>query len=303
MENDNSLAPICLFVYSRLNETMLTVESLKRTVLASESQLFIFSDGCKSEMNAADVKEVRDYIHSINGFSNVTIYETNYNKGLADSIISGVTKIVEEYGKIIVLEDDLILSTNFLSYMNQALAFYETKKKVLSISGFSFEFEYPEGYKYDVAFSIRAASWGWATWRDRWAEIDWDVKDYFLFRRNVRKRLSFNHGGSDLSHMLKRQMNGELDSWAIRFVYHQYKHNYLDVFPIKSKVLNIGFDEEATHTKFRCRRFDTTLDMTDQQEFIFSEGVQIDKSIIKQFYKHHSYRSRLKDKMMKILHG
>ncbi len=303
MKTDNSLAPICLFVYSRLNETRLTVESLQRNILAADSELFIFADGSKNQDNIYDIRSVREYIHSITGFANITIYESNYNKGLANSIISGVSEIIERYGKVIVLEDDLILATNFLSFMNQALDFYETKRKILSVSGFSFEFMYPEGYKYDVAFSIRAASWGWATWKDRWTEIDWEIKDYVLFRRNLRRRIAFNSGGSDLSHLLDRQMKGDIDSWAIRFVYHQHKYRYLDVFPIKSKVLNIGFDNEATHTKARCDRFETSLDMTDQYEFSFLTDVFVDKNIIKQFYKHHSIRSRLRDKMMNILYG
>jgi len=158
MKTNNSLAPICLFVYSRLEETIMTVESLQRNTLASESQLFVFSDGGKDEKNIDDVRAVRKYIHTITGFANKTIFESEINKGLANSIISGVTKIVEMYGKVIVLEDDLILATNFLSYMNQALDFYQEKKRILSISGFSFEFNYPLGYKYDVALSIRATS-------------------------------------------------------------------------------------------------------------------------------------------------
>ena len=300
MKTNNSLAPICLFVYSRLEETIMAVESLQRNTLASESQLFIFSDGGKDEKNIDDVRAVRKYIHTITGFANKTIFESEVNKGLANSIISGVTKIVGMYGKVIVLEDDLILATNFLSYMNQALDFYEEKKRILSISGFSFEFKYPLGYKYDVALSIRAASWGWATWQDRWAQVDWDLKDYPSFRWSLKKNLMFNRGGSDLSHMLSRVVKGKLDSWATRFVYHQYKHNYFDVFPVKSKVLNNGFDNKATHTKVRCERFDTHLDMSNQCTFTFLEDMRVDKNIIKQFYKHHSFRSRLKDKITNI---
>jgi len=301
MKNIYTLAPICLFVYCRLKETIQTVETLKLNCLSTESELFIFSEGAKNEADRDKVNAVREYIHTINGFENVTIYESDVNKGLANSIILGVTQIVNKYNKVIVLEDDLLLSTNFLSFMNQALNFYEEKKNIFSISGYSFDLKYPENYKYDVAFSIRASSWGWAIWKDRWVEIDWKLKNYSSFRWNILDKFFFNSGGSDLTHMLHRQMKGKIDSWAIRFTYHQYKHNYLDVFPTKSKVLNNGFNLESTHTKFKSHRFDTHLDFSEQCTFYFLENISIDKSIQKQFYKHYSYTGRLKDKLTKLL--
>lgn len=298
--NSVKLAPICLFVYCRLKETIQTVESLQQNFLSTESELFIFSEGAKDEEDREKVHAVREYIHTIKGFVNVTIYESEVNKGLANSIISGVTKIINIYDKVIVLEDDLLLSTNFLCFMNQALTFYEEKKRVFSISGYSFQFQYPDNYKYDVAFSIRASSWGWAIWRDRWVQIDWEVKDYSSFRWNLIDKIMFNRGGSDISHSLSLYVKGKIDSWAIRFTYHQYKHNYLDVFPTKSKVINNGFSSESTHTKFKSHRFDTLLDFSEQCSFAFLENINVDKSIKKQFYKHYSYSARLKDKFLKI---
>lgn len=301
MENNSSLAPICLFVYSRLTETKRTVESLQKNKLAADSHLFIFSDGAKNMNDNERVLNVREYIYTINGFANVTIYESKVNMGLANSIISGVSKIVNDYEKVIVLEDDLILATNFLCFMNQALTFYEGKKKVFSVSGFSFQFQYSDKYQYDVTFSMRASSWGWAIWKDRWEVIDWELKDYSAFRQNLMKRFMFNRGGSDLSRMLHRQVEGKIDSWAIRFVYHQYKHNYLDVFPIKSKVINNGFTSESTHTKHRRDRFDTVLDVSEQFTFSFLDCIELDKSVAKQFNKHYSYGNRLKDRFLQIL--
>ena len=297
MKENDTLAPICLFVYSRLKETKLTVETLQKNFLASASQLFIFADGALDKDNIEEVQAVREYIHTISGFSNVTIYESDINIGLANSIISGVSKIVNIYNKVIVLEDDLLLSTNFLCFMNQALTFYKEKERILSISGYSFELKYPNNYKYDVAFSIRASSWGWATWKNRWQQIDWELKDYSSFKRNPIKHIMFNLGGSDLSRMLIRQVKGKIDSWSIRFAYHQYKHNYIDVFPIRSKVINNGFNPKATHTKNRSSRFDTRLDISGQHTFSFTEYIEEDKHITKQFTKHYSYYNRLKNKL------
>jgi hypothetical protein len=301
IKDNNKLTPICLFVYSRINETRQTVESLQKNILASESQLFVFSDGAKNESMRDEVKAVRNYIRTISGFESVTIYESEINKGLANSIISGVTQIVNEYGKVIVIEDDLIFSTNFLCFMNEALSFYEDKKEVLNISGYSFDLKYPKDYSSDAAFSLRFASWGWAIWKDRWNQIDWELKDYDSFKWNVFKLLKFSRGGSDLCCMLHRQMHGKIDSWAIRLDYHHFKYNYLDVFPIKSKVMYNGFSMEATHTKMKCSTYDTILDITDQRTFTFPENLKIDKHITKQFYKHYSLSSRFKDKFSQLL--
>lgn len=300
MNNSNTLAPICLFVYSRLVETRQTVESLQRNMLASESHLFIFSDGAKNSKSTGEVNAVRQYIHTITGFASVTVFESDVNKGLANSIIGGVTQIVQEYGKVIVLEDDLLLARNFLCFMNEALDFYENKKQVLNISGYSFTLRYPADYKYDVAFSLRFASWGWAVWKDRWEQIDWELKDYKSFRWNVFEMLKFSRGGSDLCQMLSRQVKGKVDSWAIRFDYHHYKYNYLDVFPVVSKVQYNGFNSEATHTQKKCDTYDTILDDSDQFVFSFSDDIRMNASIRKQFYDHYSFTSRLRDKISQL---
>ncbi|HLP04293.1 MAG TPA: hypothetical protein VK152_02585 [Paludibacter sp.] len=287
MERKDLLAPICLFVYSRLVEAKMTVESLKRNRLAAESQLFVFSDG-PVESNKEEVQAVRDYIHGITGFANVTIYESGVNKGLANSIISGVSMMFKDFSKVIVLEDDLLLSTNFLCFMNEALDFYENKKRVLSVSGYSLMLKYPGNYPYDTAYSLRASSWGWATWNDRWEEIDWDVKSYNSFKFNIFKRLRFNWGGSDMSHMLDKQMNGRVNSWAIRFCYHQYEHNMLDVFPVVSKVANVGFGEAATNTKKGLFSYNTTLDCSNKTHFNMQEDIRLSVPTLLQMKAYHS---------------
>ncbi len=164
-------SPICLFTYNRLSETKETVEALKDNLLASESDLLVFSDGWKNELAKNDVLSVRKFISSINGFKSVKVIESGVNKGLARSIIEGVTQLINEYGSVIVMEDDLITSPNFLSYMNQSLNFYRNNSKVWSVSGFSFPINYPENYGFDNSFGVRASSWGWATWKDRWERL------------------------------------------------------------------------------------------------------------------------------------
>jgi GT2 family glycosyltransferase len=175
-------SPICLFTYNRLDLTKRTVEELQKNYLAPESNLIIFSDGPKTPESSKQVMDLRKYLKTIEGFLSVEIYESPRNKGLADSIISGVSSVVEKYGKAIVLEDDLLTTPNFLSYMNQAMEYYENSKEIISICGYGLKIKKPYYYKEDVYLYGRSFSWGWATWVDRWETIDWEVKDWESFK-------------------------------------------------------------------------------------------------------------------------
>ena len=160
------LAPIVLFVYNRPDHTRQTVEALQKNELAIDSELFIYSDAAKNENAEQKVNEVREYIKSIDGFKKITIIEREKNWGLANSIIDGVTKIVNEYGKIIVLEDDLVTSPYFLKFMNGALEIYKDEEKVYSITGYSFSDDIS---LIDTTYFLSiTSSWSWATWEHKW---------------------------------------------------------------------------------------------------------------------------------------
>ncbi|HEX9511593.1 MAG TPA: glycosyltransferase [Puia sp.] len=296
-------APILLFTYKRLDTLKKTISSLRENKLAAESDLIIFSDQGKSPDDKTIVKEVRDYLRTIDGFKSVTIHESLKNKGLANSIIQGVTNIINTYGKVIVLEDDLLTTPNFLTFMNAALEKYESYKKVFSVSGYSFNLGEPDAGRHpdDVYFVTRGWSWGWATWRDRWTDIDWQMKDYPGFATNFTERRKFAQGGSDLNLMLKRQMEGKLDSWAIRWFYHQYKVNGLTLYPILSKVYNDGFDELATHTRGSNLRYKPLLDQTSAHNFSFPGQVAIDPVYHKRFRSKLSIRARIISKSQNLL--
>jgi glycosyltransferase involved in cell wall biosynthesis len=294
------LSPVCLFTYNRLDETKKTILALNNNYLASVSDLFIFSDGWKDEISKESVQCVRKFLTTIDGFKSVTVIERPENYGLAKSIITGVTDILDKYGRVIVLEDDLITSTNFLSYMNQALSFYRDNNKVWSISGFSFPIQYPKGYEFDNSFGVRASSWGWATWKDRWSEVDWKVSDYEEFMRNKSMQKQFKQGGSDLVRMLSKQMSGTIDSWAIRFTYSQFKHGSYDVLPVQSKVVNIGFNGDATNTQGMETRFGSTLDKSGNTVFVFNEAVSADEHVLRQFRKPLTIKSRVKYKISEV---
>ena len=287
-------APILLFVYKRLDTLRQTVNSLQENSLAAESELFIFSDFGRSEAEKSLVEQVRVYLKTITGFRKVHIFESAINKGLANSIISGVTRIINEYGRVIVLEDDLLLTPNFLSFMNTALDKYENNREVYSISGFMFDIRNKAGYPYDIFFTKRHCSWGWAMWKDRWNEIDWEVTDFSEFNQSVSLKREFDSIGSDLSSSLARQMAGKINSWAIRCNYHQFKKQTYTVYPLRSKVVNIGFGLDATHTRQRFNKYKATPDKDLKHEFILPDTIIEEKRLLKRFTHKYSKITRIR---------
>ncbi len=291
------LAPVIVFCYNRIEPLKKTIDALKGNKLASDTDLYIYSDAAKNEKSINNVNEVRHYIKNIKGFKNVIIKEAELNKGLALSIIEGVSDIISIRDKVIVLEDDLITSNNFLVYMNQALSFYSDNYKIFSISGYTSPITHK--INSDVYFTKRSSSWGWATWKNRWDEVDWEVSDYQTFANNVHLKSSFNAMGSDLSSMLTRQMEGKINSWAIRWCYSQFKLDKFSVFPVISKIENIGFNNDlATHTNDRFSRFDTVLDTSGKSSFHFDPEPKIEPSVLKDFLKPYTILMRIKYKLL-----
>lgn len=237
--------PVILFVYNRVVHTHRTVESLLRNPASSNSDLIIFSDGPKSCDNSNDVQKVRDYISTIEGFKSVTIHSSEINKGLAESIIYGVTDVLTDYESVIVLEDDMVVSPHFLSYMNDGLQKYQHEEKVISIHGYV----YPVKEDLPQTFFLRGADcWGWATWRRGWELFNPNGQALLieLRRRNLIKMFDYNgsHGYSD---MLEAQIKGTNDSWAIRWYASAFLAGKLTLYPGRSLVHNIGNDGSGTH--------------------------------------------------------
>lgn len=276
-----NLSPIILFVYNRPEHTKKTFDALKLNQLASESLLFIFSDGYKNEKDRKKVEEVRNYITTISGFKEIKITLREKNLGLADSVISGVTQIINEYGKVIVLEDDIVTSPYFLNFMNEALDFYKDDKRIYSISGYNFPIKIPKSYHHKVYISPRPSSWGWGTWKDRWEKVDWRISDYDNFINNKEEIKKFNLGGNDLTRMLKRQMSGEINSWAIRWTYAHYKVCGYCLFPIMSLAKNIGADSSGVHTK-KTNKYSVDIYREEYHNFLLKYP-EINEEILKNF--------------------
>lgn len=246
-----SFAPIALFTYNRADKTQRAVESLLMNAEAKDSDLFIFSDGAKNEKAIEGVEENRKYIHTISGFRSITIIEREKNWGLANSLIAGITDVINKYGRVIVVEDDLILSPYFLKFMNDGLEKYKDDDRVSSISGFL----NPVGEVNKPFFLRYFACWGWATWKRGWNLLINDSRE--LLRRLRWKTNDFNIGGTGPFYgILYCDKVGLNDSWAVRFYASQFLAGKLQLFPNKTLVVQGGTDGSGTH----CTERDTTYD-------------------------------------------
>lgn len=300
----NSYAPIIIFAYNRPNVFQQLIESLKANPEFSESEVYIYIDGARDNIdgdkeNVEKVCKIAEVLTSSNNklpdSNNVHIKASAKNNGLAASIIKGVSDVIEKYGKAIVFEDDLCLAPNCLRFMNKGLNKYENDKSIFSICGYTNRFKVPEGYEYDTYVASRSSSWGWATWKDRWDKVDWNLNDWESVRRN--KKAYNKWGGSDCFHMLNSWHDGKTNSWAIRFCYAQFLNKSWSIFPIKSLIKNDGCDGNGTNMK-RYSRFKFDFDESNKQSFRWCPSDAINKSIHKQILWYSSIPIRIWSRLM-----
>ncbi len=240
-------APVALFVYNRPNHTRRTVDTLRRNKLANDTELTIFSDAPKSAAQADAVREVRKYIREIKGFKSVTVVEREANLGLARSIIDGVTSIVNQYGRIIVLEDDLEISPYFLSYMNEALDVYQNEERVMHVSGYMFPID--NSALMDTFFLRPTSCWGWATWDRAWKHFNKDVK--ILISGFTKQDIAnFNMDDTyDYWQQVVQNEAGLINTWAVFWYASVFKVGGLSLHPARSLIKNIGHDDTGEHCK------------------------------------------------------
>lgn len=241
-----SPAPIALFVYNRPAHTLETLSYLKKNELAAQSDLYIFSDGPKTEKDAAKVAEVRKIAAEVSGFKTVTLIARERNMGLANSVISGVSELVKTHGRLIVFEDDLISSPHTLEYFNDALNRYQDQEKVMHISGYIFPLE--NAHLPETFFFRAALSWGWATWARAWKNFEPDV-DQLISRFDDEKIKQFSiEGTMNFWKQIQDFKAGKNNSWAIRWYASVFLTGGLTLNPSQSLIHNIGHDGSGTHS-------------------------------------------------------
>lgn len=294
-------APIIVFAFNRLGVLKKTITSLLANPESKESDIYIFVDGPRPEKEGDSVKvqAVIDYVTSVTGFKSTNYYISKKNAGLGPSVIAGVSRIINQFGRAIIVEDDLDVNKNFLAFMNQGLERYEHNSRVFSICGYTNKVLPPKGYNYDSYFCTRSSSWGWATWSDRWNNVNWELEPWDNYTIHAK---GFNKwGGSDCWHMLNEWHNGKNKSWAIRFCFAQFLQDKVSLFPIKSLVQNNGFDGEGTNCK-KWNRFKYELEDNDKRQFAWPIEISINKDLQGQALKYHSLILRAYSKFMYLIH-
>ena len=238
-------APIALFAYARADHLRLTVESLLKNPECADTALYVFCDGPRNDAARPQTDAVRSYVDALQGFASVTRIYRDTNLGLAESIIRGVSEVVARHGRVIVMEDDLVVSAHFLTYMNQGLQMYQDELRVASIHGYS----YPVGEALPATFFLRGADcWGWATWARAWRHFEPDGRKLLSALRDQKLTRAFDMGGAyPYTRMLSNQVEGKNNSWAVRWHASCFLADMLTLYPGKSLVNNIGLDGSGTH--------------------------------------------------------
>lgn len=297
MDKKIKLSPIAVFAFKRIDSLRCCIESLLANPEAKDSDMIIFVDGPRSNNDTeyGQVRSVREYVKSITGFKSLVYNFSEINKGLAQSVIEGISEVINDYGDVIVVEDDLIVSQSFLRYMNDSLTNYRSEKKVFSISGYTNICNPPTNYKYSTYFCTRSTSWGWATWKDRWSRVDFELRDWKAVTRN--KKDFNNWGGSDNYRMLEKWHNGLISSWSIRFDYSMFIDKSLSLFPIKSLVKNNGYDGTGSNCKY-YNRFKS--EFYEKNNFIISYPHEIALNLIlyKQQMAFNTIKIRIKSRIL-----
>lgn len=276
-------APIALFAFNRPDHLQRTLDALAGNALAGQSALTIFCDGPRHEEEQEKTNAVRRIAHAAQGFVSVAVVERERNWGCANAVIDGLTQMFAKHERLIVIEDDILTSPYTLQFLNMGLEKYQDKKTVFNIAAWSPPpkvFPVPHEYPYDVYAMPRFNGWGWASWRDRFALVDWSVSDYTIFCKNQTLQNAFNQGGADLTPMLHAQMEGKLDTWDVQVDYARFKHGLVGINPVRSYTTNIGHGS-GTHTTEYTTRWDNDVALARgvSEDFRWLEHIFVDEGV------------------------
>lgn len=282
---------IILFVYNRPNHTENVLNGLERNNI---KELFVFGDGIKEEKDKMNVELTRELINKIN-WCKVNVEYSNENRGLANSVIYGITKVFNMgYKKVIVLEDDCVPKDDFIDYMKSAFEFYENDEKIMHISGFGLPLK--QKIEKSTYITPYPCSWGWGTWKKYWEKCNFYLDDEYKDLLNDTKEIEkFNSSGSAFSEFLHMQLDGKVNSWLIRWYYYIFKNNGLCVWKTKSSISNNGFDGTGVH-KVKFDRFNQK-NIYDEKELRFESNKNLNKKLIKEFKRYFinkSFKERFK---------
>lgn len=243
------------------------------------------------------VAKVREYIHTIDGFKEVHIVERKTNGRVANNR-GGMKQLLDEYGRVIFLEDDIVTAPGFLQFMNDGLEFYRDDERILSITGYSPPLKIPNDYNKDIFLLQRFSAWGFGTWANKFNPFDFEVEKHGVeeFLGDKKAINEFQKNGEDMYSMLLKEKEGTLDALDVKLMFYEFKYNMFTLYPEKSLVQNIGHDGTGVHCGAN-NRFDVDL-WLKSSNFKFEKNIQPDERIIKANQKFR--RRGIKDKMIDV---
>lgn len=279
---------IAVFCYKRAAKLKAAMEALLKNPECGEMDIIFFCDGAKSENDLPGVTATRDYINSLTGFRNVVKQFREKNLSTGPNFQQGLTYLCEHYEQFIVIEDDLVVTPNYLRYMLDGLAFYRDEKSVFTITGFAFPLA-KGNYTFDTFIHERFCCYGWASWSDRVKHVTWDHNRLTdLMKKSPDLKARLDKEGMDLYRILKKQLNGTISTWDIQMQVHVAEHRLKVVYPVLSKACNIGFDNESTNT-FGVDYLKTVTDPGVKRSFSFCNVGTKNPSLIRQVRKPYSF--------------
>jgi glycosyltransferase involved in cell wall biosynthesis len=250
------VSPIALFAYNRPEKLSIAIESLANNELSEVSDLYVFVDGPKSTKDNFLIQDVIGIIQGVHGFKSINLHTSEINLGLANSIRKGIDFVLSLAPTVVVIEDDLIMAPSFLQYVNEGLSRFKDDGRIASIQGY----QYPIVPPLQKAVALRGADcWGWATWKNRWQSSMFDAKKLYEQIKLQNLQYEFDlYGAMPYTQMLKDQIDGKIDSWAICWHASMFIQGCVSLYPAESLIVNNGHDGKGTHGD-KSRMFDTKL--------------------------------------------
>ena len=279
MKNDSEV-PVALFVFNRSEQLVKTLEGLKSNHI---SELYVFADGPRNESDLENINRVRALIDEIDWVKVTKVYQKK-NMGLSESIRAGLNHIFKTHDRVIVVEDDIYVNTNFYKFMKSGLEHFADSPTVACITGFRYPFDRSslKQYPYDSFFTQRFCSWGWATWKRYWETVEFDRTK--LKKMFAKKDLGqFAVAGEDMPVMLEQMLSGAVyGGWDINCAATILLNNQFVVWPVSNMVQNTGLTS-GTHggqappwkSRWEKRKF--------KGDFVFPETIKTDPKILPAF--------------------
>lgn len=280
-------APIALFAFNRPDHLSRVLEALAANRLADRSSLTLFCDGPRNDAEKIQTDATRGVARAATGFANVRVVEREQNLGCARSFIQGLEEMFAAHERLVVMEDDILCSPHTLEFLNTGLERYADEPAVFNIAAWSPPpriFPIPDDYPYDTYAIPRFNCWGWASWRDRFTSVDWDVTDYDRFIRTPVLQRAYDRGGADMTTMLRMQMEGRLNTWDVRVDYARFRHGRVGINPVRAYTTNIGFGG-GTHCTVASTRFDNDpgLARPVDESFRWMDSIFVDASLRRRY--------------------